>query len=67
LLSKGFYNIANVTNLMVNKKYRLTKEKEESFQIAKEKKQKLASLRLEAPKENNINIINTHQRSLADM
>jgi hypothetical protein len=41
LLSKGLYNIANVANLMLNKKYKLTKEKEESFQIAKEHKEKL--------------------------
>lgn len=35
LMSKGLYNIANVANLMINKKYKLTKEKEESFQRAK--------------------------------
>lgn len=45
LLGKGLYNIANVANLMINKKYRLTKEKEESFQLAKDKRQQLAALR----------------------
>ena len=31
LLSKGLFNISNVANLLMNKKYKLTKEKEESF------------------------------------
>ena len=50
LISKGLYNVANVANLMNNKKYKLTKEKEESFQMAIKRKQKINSLKLEQPK-----------------
>ena len=50
--------MANVANLMINKKYKLTKEKEESFQRAKQNRPKLNSLKIEKQTENNPNFIN---------
>lgn len=50
--------MANVANLMINKKYKLTKEKEESFQRAKQNRPKLNSLKIENQTENNPNFIN---------
>ncbi len=35
LISKGLFSLTNVANLMMNKKYKLTKEKEESFRKGK--------------------------------
>ena len=41
LISKGCYNLMNIANLLNSKKYRLTKEKEESFKRSKNEKNKI--------------------------
>lgn len=48
--------MSNVANLMLNKKYKLTREKEQSFQMAKERKQLPA--KANPSKENDINFSN---------
>ena len=59
LLRKGLYDMSNVANLMLNKKYKLTREKEESFQMAREKQ-----LPIKAPVlKENIDFSNTQKRS----
>lgn len=57
-MSKGLYNMANVANLMLSKKYKLTKEKEESFQRVVLQREKNKTLKIEQPKENNGNLLN---------
>ena len=58
LLRKGLYDMSNVANLMLNKKYKLTREKEESFQMAREKQ-----LPIKAPVlKENIDFSNTQKQ-----
>jgi hypothetical protein len=38
LMSKNMYNFNNIANLMSNKKYKLTKDKEESFRVANQQR-----------------------------
>ena len=59
LISKGLFNIGNVANLMMNKKYKLTKEKQESFRIVKQQREKINSANIERSKQNNSNLINS--------
>jgi hypothetical protein len=60
LISKGCYNIMNIANLLNCKKYRLTKEKEDSFKRPKERPKSEVVVEQKAPSanENNINASN---------
>jgi hypothetical protein len=40
LISKGFYNVANLSNLLSSKRYKITKDKEDSFKRSNNEKNK---------------------------
>ena len=49
-MSKNLYNFNNIANLMSNKKYKLTKDKEESFRNASQQREQMNSAKLHLSK-----------------
>lgn len=60
LISKGFYNVANLSNLLSSKRYKITKDKEDSFKRSNNEKNKeliqiIENKQKELMKENDMN------------